>query len=162
MSPECERNTNGTMASTLIHNVRIFDGESVISQRGFILFEDGLIKALGTGEPSQMPKADVVIDGNGNTILPGLIDAHVHAYGGIPELEQALQFGVTTVLDMMNEPHSVTAMKKVAGERHDVADLRSALHAATVEGGWPTQVMLAIAADKEVVRDYRVLDPARS
>jgi dihydroorotase-like cyclic amidohydrolase len=140
------------MNSTLIYNVRIFDGESVVSSNGYILLEGGLIKALGENVPSPLPEAGRSIDGQGNTILPGLIDAHVHVYGGIPELAQAIKFGVTTLLDMMNEPHSVDAMKKAAAERHDIADLRSPLHAATVDGGWPTQVMLAIAPDKEVVR----------
>jgi dihydroorotase-like cyclic amidohydrolase len=139
------------MASTLIHNVRIFDRESVISPNGYVLFEDGLIKALATETPLPIPKADIAIDGEGNTILPGFIDAHVHLYGGIPELAQALRFGVTTVLDMMNEPNSVEALKKAAGERYDIADLKSALHAATVEGGWPSQVMLAITPDVDVV-----------
>jgi hypothetical protein len=29
------------MASTLIHNVRIFDGEEVLSQNGYLLLEAG-------------------------------------------------------------------------------------------------------------------------
>jgi len=142
------------MASTFIHNVRVFDGETVLSPNGWILLEDGVIKNLSAEKPSPFPKADIVIDGEGNTILPGFIDAHVHVYGGIHELEQALKFGVTTLLDMMNEPESVTMMKKAASERADVADIRSPLHAATVEGGWPSQVMMTITPDKEVVCNF--------
>lgn len=139
------------MASTLIHNVRIFDGEYIISPNGYILFSDGLILDVGPETPSPLPKADIVIDGEGKTILPGFIDAHVHVYGGIHELEQALKFGVTTLLDMMNEPESVKMLKNAASARADVADIRSPLHAATVDGGWPSQVMMAITPDKEVV-----------
>lgn len=139
------------MASTLIHNVRIFDGESVVFPNGYIIFSEGLIKDLGAGTTSLLPQADIVINGDGNTILPGFIDAHVHVYGGVHELEQALKFGVTTLLDMMNEPESVAMLKKAASERTDVSDIRSALHAATVDGGWPSQVVMAIRSDKQVV-----------
>jgi cytosine/adenosine deaminase-related metal-dependent hydrolase len=50
------------MTSTLIHNVRIFDGEEVFSQNGYLLLGDGVIKSIGT-EPGKLPAAEVVIDG---------------------------------------------------------------------------------------------------
>jgi hypothetical protein len=50
------------MASTLIHNVRIFDGEKVLSQNGYVLFGDGVIKSVGM-ESGKLPAADVVVDG---------------------------------------------------------------------------------------------------
>jgi hypothetical protein len=46
---------------------------------------------------------------------------------------------------MFNEPDNVASLKKIAGERNDIADIRSALHAATIEGGWPSQVIMASA-----------------
>jgi hypothetical protein len=48
---------------------------------------------------------------------------------------------------MFNEPDNVASLKKVAGERNDVADIRSALHAATIEGCWPSQVIIATAPE---------------
>jgi cytosine/adenosine deaminase-related metal-dependent hydrolase len=51
------------MASTLIHNVRIFDGEEVISQNGYVLFGDGVIKSIGTDSTEKLPDATIVIDG---------------------------------------------------------------------------------------------------
>jgi predicted amidohydrolase YtcJ len=42
-----------------------------------------------------------VIDAEGGTILPGLIDSHIHLVPGA--LAQGLTFGVTTALDMFSQ-----------------------------------------------------------
>lgn len=139
-------------ASTLIINARIFDGEEVITEKGYVLIEGGIIKKIGTTGPSIAHSADVTIDGTGHTILPGLIDAHVHVHGGVSELAQALKFGVTTVLDLFNEPDHIAKLKKEASERPDIADIKSACFAATIKDGWPRSVVLATMQDKEAVR----------
>jgi predicted amidohydrolase YtcJ len=51
------------------------------------------------------PGGDEVIDAAGGTVLPGLIDAHMHLVPGAPA--QSLTFGVTTVLDMFSKPDLV-------------------------------------------------------
>lgn len=139
------------MATTLIKNARIFDGESVISEQGYVLLGDGLIREIGEAGASHLPAADITVDAAGHTILPGLIDAHVHIHGGAYELAQALNFGVTTVLDLFNDPAHVAKLKAEASVRADIADIKSSCHAATVEGGWPGPVIMATAADKEKV-----------
>ncbi|KAE8447788.1 hypothetical protein EG329_010182 [Mollisiaceae sp. DMI_Dod_QoI] len=140
------------MTTTLIHSVRLFDGNSTISQNGSILLKNGLISNILLITPSPLPEAGTVIDGTGHTVLPGLIDAHVHAHDGEPELKQALGFGVTTVLDMFNEPDHVKNMKALVKDRLDLADFRSSCHAATIEGGWPGPVILA-TLDREMATE---------
>ncbi|MBF8193781.1 amidohydrolase family protein [Nonomuraea sp. K274] len=116
---------------TLIRNVRLFDGERVVPRAGVLI--DG--ERIGApGGP-----ADVEVDGAGRTLLPGLIDAHAHAFDG--DLEQALKFGVTTELDMNNLPANMAVQRRQAAERDDVADLRSSGMVATAPGGHPTQIM---------------------
>jgi adenine deaminase len=139
------------MSSTLIHNVRIFDGESVITENGCILFSNGLVQHVSLATPSPPLSADHIIDGTGHTILPGLIDAHVHIGDDEQHLAQCLAFGVTTVLEMFGEPENVSKVKKICGQRMDVADLKSACHGATIKGGWPGAPLLAFAEDKEAV-----------
>jgi len=140
------------MLRTLIHSVRIFDGESLVTENGYIVFQqDGLIEVVSTQTPAQLPSADTIIDGSGHTILPGLIDAHVHVLAGVFELAQALKFGVTTVLDMFNDPDQVVELKKAARERTDIADIRSAGYAAKIKNGHPKSVLLATAPNKEEV-----------
>lgn len=139
-------------ASTLITNAKIFDGDGVITERGFILLEGGLIKEIGEVDSSTVPSADLMVDASGHTVLPGLIDAHVHVHAGSSELTQALKFGVTTVLDLFNEPENIAKLKKESSERTDIADIKSACHAATIKDGWPRAVVLATLEDKEAVR----------
>lgn len=138
-------------ASTLITNAKIFDGKEVIAEKGYVLVEDGMIKEVGAG-PSVALSADVTIDGSGHTVLPGLIDAHVHVHSGPSELAQALKFGVTTVLDLFNEPGNVAKLKSECSERSDIADFKSACFAATIKNGWPRPVVLATLGDTETVR----------
>ena len=137
--------------STLIANARIFDGEKVITERGFIFFDGGFITEIGEADSSFIPSADNTIDASGHTILPGLIDAHVHVHAGASELAQALKFGVTTVLDLFNEPENIAKLKKESSERADIADVKSACFAATIKDGWPRPVVLATMEDKEAV-----------
>jgi imidazolonepropionase-like amidohydrolase/ABC-type multidrug transport system permease subunit len=66
----------------LIRNVRIFVGDGRVIDNGFVLVKDGKIAQVGEGAA---PDADSLhadaVDGAGKTLLPGLIDAHVHLGG---------------------------------------------------------------------------------
>jgi imidazolonepropionase-like amidohydrolase len=79
-----------------IRNVRIFDGERVIPE-GTVVVRGGKIVAVGLDVSP--PEGAEVLDGQGQTLLPGLVDAHFHADG--PDAYRAsLALGVTTVIDM--------------------------------------------------------------
>ena len=71
----------------LIRNTRIFVGDGKVIENGAVLVRDGKIAAVyeGTAPDPEQLKAEVV-EGAGKTLLPGLIDAHVHlaASGGSP------------------------------------------------------------------------------
>ena len=64
-------------AGTLtIQNALIFDGKSPDLFEGSITVSEGRITAVGQdAEP-----ASTVVDAGGRTVIPGLIDAHFHAY----------------------------------------------------------------------------------
>ena len=131
----------------MIKDARIFTGEDVL-ERGNVLVENGVIKYVG----NDAPNTDVrVVSGSGFTLIPGLIDAHIHAdKGKVLAVEQALRFGVTTVLDMHNEPVNVAKLKKIAKERKDVADFKSSCLAATVDQGWPAPIVTMLDRSEEV------------
>ena len=60
----------------LFENVRVFDGTTDrLSSPTSVLVENNLIKSIGAGAAG--PQA-VRIDGGGRTLMPGLIDSHVH------------------------------------------------------------------------------------
>ncbi|HEX8818010.1 MAG TPA: amidohydrolase family protein [Terriglobales bacterium] len=72
--------------SYLIRDARIFVGDGRVIDNGAVLIQHGKIAAVysGAGPDPKLVKADV-IEAAGKTILPGLIDVHVHlaAPGGI-------------------------------------------------------------------------------
>jgi hypothetical protein len=81
--------------SVLIKGARIFDGEKSISPRD-VLVIDGRIARVARAIRAQ--KSIVTVDGRGSTLLPGLMDAHVHVFP--TAAADALRFGVTTEFDM--------------------------------------------------------------
>ncbi len=119
--------TKGQDASiTLITNARIFDGVNEKLTDGDILIENNLIKEIGSS--IKAPKGAEVIDAQGKTVIPGLIDAHWHttyAYTPAPVLflnqgdmaevairsmtgaEKTLLRGFTTVRDPGGNPFAI-------------------------------------------------------
>jgi imidazolonepropionase-like amidohydrolase len=100
--------------SLSIINAAVFDGESAELLSGPVHVSDGRVVDIGGSFA-----ADQVIDARGGTVLPGLIDAHCHAYGisldmlgiegrslsyvalaGARRLARVLRRGFTTVRDV--------------------------------------------------------------
>ena len=82
------------MASFLVSDVRIFDGEQT-TENGSVLVENGRISKVSSG-PIQFEGTKY--SKPGHTLLPGFIDTHIHANGGNEvALPQSLRFGCTTV-----------------------------------------------------------------
>ena len=135
------------MTSFIIKDVRIFTGEEIL-ESGSVLVENGIIKFVG----KDIPPVDVpVITAANSTLIPGLIDAHIHAdKGQILATEQSLRFGVTTVLDMHNESWNVAKLKRTSADRKDVAEFKSACYAATIDGGWPEPIVTMYDKSEEV------------
>lgn len=63
----------------LIENVIIFDGKSAATITGNVWIEDQLIRKISS-EPIPVGEEVEIIDGHGNFLMPGMIDAHWHAY----------------------------------------------------------------------------------
>jgi imidazolonepropionase-like amidohydrolase len=62
----------------LIENVHIWDGVSDNrTAKSSVLIEDNLIKKIGI-DPSDVDDGVILIDGKGQTLMPGLIDSHTH------------------------------------------------------------------------------------
>ncbi|KAK3111785.1 hypothetical protein LTR53_012613 [Teratosphaeriaceae sp. CCFEE 6253] len=127
------------MASFLIKDVRIFDGDDTLEQ-GSVLVENGKISNVSQ---SAIDFNGTTISKPGHTLMPGLIDVHIHADSGNPvALPQSLRFGVTTACDMHNEIYNIEKLRKQV-EGGDCADLKTTSFAATIEMGWPMPVVLA-------------------
>jgi hypothetical protein len=132
-----------TLATFVLSDVRIFTGTDTIDN-GYVVIKKGLIDAVSAGKPPAEAKIPI-ISKPGHTVLPGFIDAHIHADKGQElALYQSLKFGITTVMDMHNETVNVHKLKKIAADKKDeAADYKAAGVAATIDGGWPTPVVTA-------------------
>jgi imidazolonepropionase-like amidohydrolase len=121
-----------------IRGARLFDGVRVLEMT-HLRVVDGLIARIGG--PSTLGDDDVVIDADGATVLPGLVDAHVHLLPGCTQL--AATFGVTTLVDQFSKPEVINPEKAAvaaahAGQGPARADLRTSSIGATAPGGHPT------------------------
>jgi len=115
-----------------ITNGTIIDGRGGDPQVGSLLIEDEHIIALGRKDQVAIPRDAIVIDAIGGSILPGLIDCHVHfmleypdimrglttqpslrLLQGIPRMRTTLEAGITTVRDAGGTPAGL----KIAVER---------------------------------------------
>jgi imidazolonepropionase-like amidohydrolase len=142
----------------VIRDVRVFDGERFIPKAS-VHVREGVVVSVGDPAPAGVAS----IPGDGRTLLPGLIDAHAHAYGDA--LERALVFGVTTELDMFTDHRFAATMRK---EQHADgalrrADLFSAGTLVTAPKGHGTEYSLQIptlasAADAPAFVDARVAE----
>ena len=122
-------------AATLVQDVRVFDGKAVHERRS-VLFDDARVVDADFRGP--VPAGARIVKGAGRTLLPGLIDAHTHAFR---QLDLPVLFGVTTQIDMFSAvPVMQEAKRSMAAGRHaGQADLFSAGILATAAGGHGTQ-----------------------
>lgn len=116
------------MTPIAITNVRVFDGNTLSPLRTVIL-EGGHI-----ARRTEAREGDTIVEGQGGTLLPGLIDSHVHVEK-IEQMEANARWGVTTVLDM------ATKMSVIDGYRNRPAlpEVRATGSPASGPGGIATK-----------------------
>ncbi|HTS38568.1 MAG TPA: CIA30 family protein [Candidatus Solibacter sp.] len=126
--------------SFVIRNARVFDGHKIATGTD-VWVENGKVKAIGAKLKTPGAKE---IDATGDTLLPGFIDSHTHAWG--TALKEAEIFGVTTELDMFTDAKYAQQIKReqAEGKDLDLADLRSAGTLATAPGGHGTEYGVTI------------------
>ncbi|MDE3273958.1 amidohydrolase family protein [Pseudoalteromonas sp. SSM20] len=103
-------------------------GARIITMKGDEVIENGVIvtdgkhiKAVGTVGDVTVPSDALIIEMNGKTIMPGLVDAHAHGSQGSNEIipQQnwenlaGLAFGVTTIHDPSNDTTEVFAASEM-------------------------------------------------
>lgn len=85
----------------LINDVLIFDGEHDNVRTGNILIEKNKIKVISEQPiPVEKDQETEVVDGLGNFMMPGLIDAHWHAY-----------MSSNTMMDLLTADDAYTQLK---------------------------------------------------
>ena len=93
------------MSAILLRNARIFDGHSEACAEGqHVLIEGGTIREISARAPKSSDAR--VIDLGGRTLMPGLIDAHVHAYGSDVNVQK---------IDSAGEPYRTAHAVRMLG-----------------------------------------------
>jgi imidazolonepropionase-like amidohydrolase/esterase/lipase len=138
------QNTNDIKETFAIKDAEIFDGLRVLTENS-ILVEDGKISDIGFD--IQVPDGVPIVDGTGCTLIPGLIDSHVHVLND-GALKKSLIFGVATVLDMgtITSFYSEKKEEQTTGKAYDRADIFSAGPLITAPEGHGTQLGAGLAA----------------
>ena len=127
-------------ALTVFSSVRVFDGERVIPTATVVVQGTEITRVITESVDFEIPNGAIVIDGSGKTLLPGLIDAHSHTFNRAM-LERALDFGVTTTLDMWTGVSFVQEIKTEDnnGTVRDRADMLSSSIGVTAPESHGTQ-----------------------
>jgi len=93
------------VSAILLRNARIFDGHSEACAEGqHVLIEGGTIREISARAPKSSDAR--VIDLGGRTLMPGLIDAHVHAYGSDVNVQK---------IDSAGEPYRTAHAVRMLG-----------------------------------------------
>lgn len=105
---------------TLVRNVIVpsFGGDKTC----FVSFDNNIILGMGLDECADALRADEIVDAHGATLIPGLIDSHVHfREPGLThkatiksESLAARAGGITTVFDMPNSSPATTTAAALA------------------------------------------------
>jgi len=111
----CERNpadpgsTPFRQATLVFRDVRVFDGHEAHDRTTVVVADDRIV---AVAPDAAIPAEATVVEGAGRTLLPGLIDAHTHTGLTGESLEQALVFGITTELDMFDDPRAAAGSNR--------------------------------------------------
>jgi imidazolonepropionase-like amidohydrolase len=144
---------------TLVQDVRVFDGKAAHEHRS-VLVRDGVI--ADADFHGKAPAGARVVEGSGRTLLPGLIDAHVHTW---QHFELPLVFGVTTQVDMFTGVEVMQRIKQQMAEGRNgrEADVFSAGTLVTAPGGHGTEFPVKIptlekGGDAQAFVDARIAE----
>ena len=121
----------------LITNVSVWDGTSEQLKKADVLIENNLIKEVKSN--IKAPQGASIIDGKGGTLMPGLIDAHVHfmmnADGGIAAIENNSTWEDLAIKGVkMAEMYLMEGFTTVRDMGGANAGLRRAIDAGIIDG----------------------------
>jgi imidazolonepropionase-like amidohydrolase len=118
---------------------RAFDGERVVPGGALVLFDEGRIVGVQPGA-APAPEGCEVLEAPGGTVLPGLVDTHVHLCadgtdGSLERIEEPGEDAMAAVIGQSLRRHlaaGVTTVRDLGDRRFAVLDWRSSAHSRSV------------------------------
>ena len=130
------------MAKTIFTDVQILDGTGADPFAGEVLVEDSRIKAIARDGKSLPHDGARVVDGGGQTLMPGLIESHMHvsfldtenlhALGEVPPEEHTL-LAMKNARKFLDQGFTAGCSAAAAKPRLDVV-IRNAINAGDIPG----------------------------
>lgn len=130
------RPKKGKKGEYIIKNVHIIvgDGSELHSQNVYV--KSGIIRQV-TDSPIEKKTAQI-IDGTGKTLMPGLIDSHIHIQGinnrSDEESDKFLEERIPQIFSEKVLPYGITTIKDLCAPRHFIYKLRNKLKKGEITG----------------------------
>ena len=120
----------------LITNARLMDGTGRVPEPAVIAISGNRIQAILSEEGPQ--EGALTIDAGGRTVMPGLIDAHVHvlAFSDVVDEKTLAERIETTVTDNLAAflAHGVTTIRSAGDPEDAILEVRQLLEEGSIEG----------------------------
>ena len=162
--PACEKDEDeGSPSSIVLMNGTIIDGlggDPVAY--GALVIRGEKIEAVGPRSRVAIPSGSTIIDLRGGTVLPGMINAHVHIRNEMALLKDWARAGVTTVRDV-GGPENYAGADEGNRDSHS-ARLVTAGPMISVPGGYPfvpwgnSNMMAVLSAEDAYQKANQLLD----
>lgn len=124
-----------TSQVTAVRAGRLFDAKSGINLTNqVVLIAGGRIAEAGPAGVVPVPAGARVIDLSQATVLPGLIDAHVHTMGGSSGLQYQMMLGLANAQKDLNAGFTTIVDLGSHGGGYGPVELRKAIDAGIVQG----------------------------
>jgi imidazolonepropionase-like amidohydrolase len=125
--------------SLALRGATLIDGTgSPARPNSLVVISGGRIVSVGPATPEAvkaLPAGTRVEDASGKWIVPGFVDAHVHAESDA-DLKQMLRWGVTSARLMAEDVEAAARLAAATRERTDVPEVFPAAPIFTAKGGW--------------------------
>jgi cytosine/adenosine deaminase-related metal-dependent hydrolase len=116
-SPAAAQTAEGAAEGTLVLQgfrvVPMTSARPLVLESTSVLVRDGVIEQVKPRDSLDVPEGALIIEGDGRTLLPGLIDMHVHVWDEA-ELLAYLKHGVTTIRNASGMPFHLELSERIA------------------------------------------------
>lgn len=120
----------------IIQNVHVIVGDGSELFHQIVYIKDGIIKEV-TDNTLEIKQVQI-IDGTGKTLMPGLIDSHIHIQGlnnrSDKDSDRFLEEQIPTIFSERVLPYGITTIKDLCAPKHFIYKLRDQIKSGKIIG----------------------------